>query len=180
MKRFAQNKGFTLIELLTVVAIIGILSGIVLQSIKNYREKTYNTMRFAHIDQIEKALQIYLTKTGDGANFPTSSGWDCIGTNNSCWGGAIPSNIGTTPATNINLALEGNISEIPKDPFFAGVNGDYYIYISGNLAVSSSFPSGPGAYIHWYSKNTGSTPCGRGSIVTVSDPVRCTLFLGKD
>lgn len=185
MKKITQKRGFTLIELLLVISIMGVLSSIVLQSLKSSRDNAYNTTRLSNIDQIQKALELYLTKTEGGAGLPSiSGGYDCIGINTplTCWASSQITT-GTNTNTNVNLALEGNISEIPKDPSIPlGTDGDYYLYIKTTNSGSTQFPSGPGAYIHWYSKSIGSTPCGRGYKIWGTDTrgyQRCGLFLGN-
>ncbi len=162
---------------------MGVLSGIMLQSIKGYREKTYNAVRLSNIDQLDKALQIYMTKAGANAKFPISTGWDCIGAT-TCWNSGLgPTSLQNTPATNINLALEGNISTIPKDPSIIDAGGDYYVYMYYSLPdpLPTAYPFGVGAYINWYSKNIGSRPCGRGFFMwnLANNFVRCGIYLGK-
>lgn len=165
-----NTAGFTLIELLVVIAIIGVLSGVVLQSISSARQKSQNATRLSDIDQINKALELYLTNVGVGASLPSTGGnWRCIGAS-SCWGG-------TFTAQALATELLGNISKTPKDPFLVSVAGDYYVY-------SNSFAStaGTGAYLRWYVNDTGSTrDCGRGaSVPPISGGYKlCELYLGK-
>ncbi|TAN36596.1 type II secretion system protein [Patescibacteria group bacterium] len=162
--------GFTLIELLVVIAVIGVLSGVVLQSLQGARYKSQNATRLSDIDQIDKAIQLYLTKTN--ASLPSAGTWQCVGlTSGTCWGGVYG------PATNLNAALAGNISKIPKDPFITTGNGDYYLYNSNSTGIH-----GVGSYITWFSYNIGSKPCGRG--YTTGAPTggyqQCLLFVGKN
>lgn len=191
-----HNAGFTLIELLVVIAIIGVLSGIVLQSLKGARQRSQNVTRLSDIDQINKALELYFTKadttTFPASQFPASPNtWDCIGLTTvgaTCWNTAIPapSAAQNTAATNINLAIAGNISKIPKDPMLSGVYGDYYAYSSSFTwsAAPVPVPAPPtGAYLAWVVNDIGSKPCGRGIVYTVwtSSPgfKECLLYLGK-
>jgi prepilin-type N-terminal cleavage/methylation domain-containing protein len=202
MKKTKISSGFTLIELLVVIAIIGVLSGVVLQSLKGARTKSQNATRLSDVDQINKALELYLTKAGGSASLPNSGNtggddnvWDCIVPAGSivttCWGATaypIPSTSGQiSQATNINLALAGNISVLPKDPIFSNESGDYYVY-NGNVPANNSFftawnTNPQGSYIKWYAANTGSSACGRGKVLVtplVTDTkILCGLFLGK-
>lgn len=171
MNYYNYNKksrgGFTLIELLVVMAVVGLLSSIVLQSLQGARYKSQNATRLSDIDQIDKATQLYLTKTN--ASFPVSTTWDCIGAA-SCWSAAHTGNV-------LDAALAGNIAKIPKDPFLQTGLGDYYIYNSGYTGTN-----GFGSYLSWYSYNTGS-PCGRGYTFdppTTNGYQRCMLFIGKN
>ena len=177
MNYYNYNKksrgGFTLIELLVVIAVIGALSGVVLQSLQSARYKSQNATRLSDIDQIDKAIQIYLTKTN--ASLPSTGGvWQCVGlTSGTCWG----SPTAFSPATVLNAALAGNIAKIPKDPFISAGNGDYYLYNSNITGTH-----GTGSYLTWYSYNTGSMPCGRGYAIgaQVGGYQGCLLFVGKN
>ncbi|HAS85111.1 MAG TPA: hypothetical protein DCS23_03540 [Candidatus Yonathbacteria bacterium] len=167
-----SRSGFTLIELLVVIAIVGVLSGIVLQSLQSARYKSQNATRLSDINQIDNALQLYLTKTN--ASLPSTAGsWRCVGlTTGTCW------IAGYLPATTLNTALAGNISKIPKDPAIATGNGNYYLYNSAYAGTS-----GTGSYIDYFVNKIGSRPCGRGYAVgTGGNPTfqECLLFLGKN
>ncbi|OGZ18789.1 MAG: hypothetical protein A2175_00710 [Candidatus Nealsonbacteria bacterium RBG_13_42_11] len=62
MKLFNQKKkniGFTLIEILVVIAIIGLLSSVVLVSIKGGAEKARDARRQEDLNTIQKALEMY-------------------------------------------------------------------------------------------------------------------------
>lgn len=177
MNYYNYNKkshgGFTLIELLVVIAVVSALSGVVLQSLQGARYKSQNATRLSDIDQIDKATQLYLTKTN--ASLPSTGGvWQCVGlTSGTCWG----SPTAYSPATNLNAALAGNIAKIPKDPFIVAGNGNYYIYNSNYAGAH-----GTGSYLAWYSYNTGSKPCGRGyeTGAPVGGYQQCLIFIGKN
>ena len=53
------KKGFTLIELMVVIAIIGILTGIILVSLDSARAKSRDGKRISDISQIGLALELY-------------------------------------------------------------------------------------------------------------------------
>ncbi len=63
-KNLKNNKGFTLIELLVVIAIIGLLSSIVLASLKGARDKSIATKFKSEINQLVTALELYKSDTG--------------------------------------------------------------------------------------------------------------------
>lgn len=162
--------GFTLIELLVVIAVIGVLSGIVMQSLRSARLKSNNATRLSDIDQINKALELYMTKNNSSLPNLGSNGWKCIGLADAvpCFGGAVG-------LTSLTSALTGNISSIPKDPVLKG-NGEYYLY-HGNLTGLN----GTGAYLFWYANNNvDSNPCGRGYRSNVSGVYQtCLLYIGR-
>lgn len=58
------KKGFTLIELLVVISIIALLSGIVLASLKNARDKAKANAFRAEVNQFINAIELYRTYVG--------------------------------------------------------------------------------------------------------------------
>ena len=55
-----KNKtGFTLIELLIVISIIGVLSSVVISSLKTAREKARDAQRLSDVKQIQTALEMF-------------------------------------------------------------------------------------------------------------------------
>jgi len=55
-------RGFTLIELLVVISIIGLLSSLVLVSLKSVRGKTRDARRISDMRQIRLALELYFSR----------------------------------------------------------------------------------------------------------------------
>jgi len=60
-----RQKSFTLIELLVVIAVIGLLSSIVLVSLKGVREKAKIAKTKEQIDTIVKAMKTYEIDVGE-------------------------------------------------------------------------------------------------------------------
>lgn len=107
---FFNKKGFTLIELLIVIAIIGLLSSIMIVSLKNVRAKARDTRRITDLRQLQTALELFYHTHG---RYPITGGgpyWDdhwnefstCLETGSGC--GFVIS--GYTPV----------MSEVPQDP----------------------------------------------------------------
>jgi prepilin-type N-terminal cleavage/methylation domain-containing protein len=68
-----KNKtGFTLIELLVVIAIIGMLSSIVLSSLRDARTKAEDAGKIRELQEVRSALQLYYT---DNGYYPWSLNW---------------------------------------------------------------------------------------------------------
>lgn len=57
-KHQSKEKAFTLIELLVVIAIIGLLSSVVLYSVRSARERALDTRRIADLRQMENQIAI--------------------------------------------------------------------------------------------------------------------------
>lgn len=64
------QKGFTLIELLIVIAIIGILSGLLMVNFSGTRERARDTKRKTDLSAVKTALQLYASDFG---SFPSAS-----------------------------------------------------------------------------------------------------------
>lgn len=70
--KISGAKGFALIELLVVLSIIGVLSGMVLVSVSEAKEKARDTKRVQEITQINTAIQLY--KSDHEGKAPTFNG----------------------------------------------------------------------------------------------------------
>lgn len=60
-----QKKGFTLIELLTVIAIIGILAGILIPAVNRVRTSARQSVDTNNVRQIALAYQIYINENNE-------------------------------------------------------------------------------------------------------------------
>ncbi len=83
LKNKLRTRGFTLIELIIVIAIIGILSGIILATLQNARVKARNVAKNALVREYIKAAELYYSHNGV---YPYSNVEDfqvyCLGTGN--------------------------------------------------------------------------------------------------
>ncbi|MFA5750842.1 MAG: type II secretion system protein [Candidatus Paceibacterota bacterium] len=135
MKKIKNGeKGFTLIELLIVVAIIGILSSIVLVSLRNARMKVRDTKRVSDIRQLRIALNLYYD-TYD--SYPSTTGYVF----------QDPSSCNETFEEALSpLVSNGFISKIPVDPINAIIPSGSFCYFyytntnCGNTSVTTSQP----------------------------------------
>lgn len=109
-----REKGFTLIELLVVVTIIGILSSIVVASLRSARVKARDVTRLADLRQVALGLEFYIDHY---RHYPPITGattaaqrWlklkECLEANPACTDNSEGSKI--MPAT-------------PDDPLFTGI-----------------------------------------------------------
>ncbi len=112
MKIKNTQKGFTLIELLVVIAIIGMLSSIVLTSLRSAQGKARDTKRLSDMEQIRLALEMFLD---DNGHYPGSSIEGISGS-----GEQIGDDNGP-----IEQALSAYLPSLPKDPLH---DGSVYFY----------------------------------------------------
>ena len=117
-KKDKKNKVFTLVELLVVVAILGILTGVVVVSVGDAVARARDSRRLADVRQLASTLEL------DNATFGPASTTGCAGPNASTTGCAIPNrpNINAlfsrvidpsgaaTPCTSTNVACQYSIS----------------------------------------------------------------------
>lgn len=82
------NKGFTLIELIIVIAIIGVLAGMVVTNFTSAQKKARDAQRKSDLRQIQSALEIYRSDIGSYldasslANCPASGTKTSLGNSN--------------------------------------------------------------------------------------------------
>lgn len=130
-----SQRGFTLIELLVVIAIIGILSSVVLASMRTSRARSRDATRIAQIKQLQTALELYYLENG---RYPISA--SCGATiPGSSWCNSVQSlSAGRWIRHNGANALNGVISVDPIDPLqgttanWGPLNGGTYYYFSND------------------------------------------------
>jgi prepilin-type N-terminal cleavage/methylation domain-containing protein len=102
-----RGRGFTLLELLIVIAIIGLLAGVVFASLDIARESARDSKRAQDVRNIQRALAFYATD-----HF-----------------GQFPTNPVSTQVANMNTGtsdITPYINPIPTDPTNTGSNGYRY------------------------------------------------------
>jgi len=116
MKIDKKNKGFTLLEILLVIALIGILAGIVLVAVNPNRQlaQARNLQRTVDINNINDAIELYTIK---------NKGINTLTINNTyteiCNTGTEPSSSSTTNCTgklDLRALVPTYIRQIPRDP----------------------------------------------------------------
>jgi prepilin-type N-terminal cleavage/methylation domain-containing protein len=95
-----NKKGFTLIELLIVVAVIGVLSGLVISVINAgaFRARSRDAQRIADLSVIQTALELYFSDT---RQYPLAS---------------VDGIDGSSDILSTLLESEGYLGNVPKDP----------------------------------------------------------------
>jgi len=151
LKAMDNDKSFTLIELLIVIAIIGILAGILIVSMTSATNSANDARRKADINQLVKAITII--KTTDGS-LPTETNANCkLGSTNS-----------SENCSGIQAKLTTQGIAIPKDP----VSGNYYTYnrvsaddftLTGTMSNSVSYTYNS-ATLSYFSGTPISGACG--------------------
>ncbi|MFA5431891.1 MAG: type II secretion system protein [Candidatus Paceibacterota bacterium] len=149
-------KAFTLIELLVIIAIIGILSGLIVVSMNGSINSANDAKRKAGVDVIRKALLIYGTL--NGMTYPVQ---------------ATPCNIGQ--GGSCSTAFTNAIAELLPNPPTDPISGNYYTYVSSgtNFTVTSSLSNG--SFYRYFSLTGFSTTTAQvfTSSTTWTVPVGC-------
>lgn len=103
MKR-SYTKGFTIIELLIVIAIIGLLSGLILAYVNQGRGKSRDARRLTDLQTYVKALELYMN---ENKTYPGTGGTAYVTGSGAC----------VSTYAQINTVLTSSyISNVPKDP----------------------------------------------------------------
>lgn len=135
MKRlFHRQSGFTLIELLVVIAIIGVLATVVLASINQAQKKGRDTRRVRDVQEIQKAIELYILANNEAPNLGDPSCTDPFSANSNC--------IAVEPSVSWDVLatqLAPYIKTMPRDP--CGINcyeEDESIYFSYYYAAPAT------------------------------------------
>ena len=66
----SRERGFTILEMLTVIFIVGVLSSVVVVGLQSSRQKARDDERYAHLAQLQIALEMYYN--GCGRQYPAT------------------------------------------------------------------------------------------------------------
>lgn len=131
---YKKGAGFTVIELLIVLAIIILISGFILVSLRSIKERGRDARRFQEINQIVKALQLYWADYGyyPPKTCPCQKGWEAS----------------DKEPSQFMEYLAPYLSEIPLDPInrrvddfkFFGPRPENYFYAYKNYDPPSYCP----------------------------------------
>ena len=117
----SHSRGFTLIELLTVIAIIGILAGLIIVAAGSTRRVGRDRKRVADLKIIQSALQAYIKENNSipARTGNCGSGWGC--------------SYNTDFMSNLTPTYFRSTDEIPRDPTYPQRTYyySYRLYTSG-------------------------------------------------
>ncbi len=145
-KKIKNKKGFTLIELMVVISIIGLLSSIVLASLKDARDKAANQKFKAEIMELVKALELYKADNGE---YPYEKQASAVSTSNYSAGmlNNQTETVTTGDALLSTLLIPKYIKKLPTPPnnSFSGPSWTYrtnFKRSGSGLFVNSCFDDG--------------------------------------
>ncbi|MEK7137972.1 MAG: prepilin-type N-terminal cleavage/methylation domain-containing protein [Patescibacteria group bacterium] len=110
-----DRKGFTLIEILVVVAIIGILAGVVLVGLRGTGPQARDSRRAADLRQVQNGLELYYNKN---SKYPEVTTWTALR--------------GELVGATANLG----ISNLPEDPVNDTATSKIYSYAASTGGTS--------------------------------------------
>jgi len=147
MNSKSKTEGFTLIELLVVIAIIGILSSVVLASLKTSRAKARDVKRLSDMHQMQIALEFYYDSFGI---YPDSDNAGCGGWDSSGNGTFITPLVSNNflPAHLLDPTINDSCGNYAYYRYPAGhegcVNAFYVLGVRDMEGSGNPYPSSPG------------------------------------
>lgn len=139
-----SQKGFTLVEMTIVIAVIGILMGLVFNGTQSIQANARDTRRIADLKKVQTYLELYYNKCN---KYPGDK--DCGNVNPVGWGGLVA-------VLNGSVADVGDIPD--KDPkggdYYYQVTADHFDYTIGTK-MEKSIPTGG---------STGGSPFAGGEV----------------
>lgn len=140
--RSALQKGFTLIELLIVIAIIGILSGLLFVNFSGARERARDSKRKTDLTQLKNALQLYYNDYG---RFPsagagsTIAGCGAAGTSVCSWtsGTTVGSAFSAGNPVNVYMGVTPGDPQSPAQQYTYAVDASVDYKLSAMLENAS-------------------------------------------
>lgn len=133
----STKKAFTLIELLIVIAIIGILAGVILVSTSNSNKNARDAKRKSDLNQIATALHTFYASNGS-----FDMNYVCRGAVAGKGQGYIYQGYNSCPSLSAALVTNGFYSTAIQDPTQTGYNGYMIANCSGNkLALYAKLES---------------------------------------
>lgn len=117
-----QTSGFTLVELLIVIAILGVLAGLILANMSGARERARDAQRKSDLKQLQTALRMYYNDYQRNPTYYVQSGVYKI-QHNGTDGSLISYDWGVEFAIGSNTYM----AKLPRDPLSTGIyNYNYW------------------------------------------------------
>lgn len=131
--KFTGNRGLTLIEILVVVAIVGIMAGVLVVVVNPFQlnAKARDARRVSNLKAIQTALELY--KINNGGLYPLSASWSVLTGGDSVSVALVPTSAGVVKY----------IDNFPQDPSyqssFSGAVNPCNLDLSGTPAYRYNY-----------------------------------------
>ena len=136
--RIQNNKGFTMIELMVVISIIGLLSSIVLASLKDAKDKAMITKTVAEMKSLQTAVEMYKNQFGKYPGEDLLLNYDDDDKGNCCSFSGSASSIESFFKTElVNRKFITKVPHAPNYPNNCSIEGCYNGYVLGYSTYDS-------------------------------------------
>jgi len=115
-KQLSRQRGFTLVELVVVIAVMGILMGLVFRGFTTIQANARDTRRIADLRTVQTQLELYFARCGHYPNTNACGSTTLVAQGSLTWSELIT-----------QLTLVVREGEVPRDP----VAGREYVYHFG-------------------------------------------------
>lgn len=149
MKR-PKIQGFSLIELIVVIAVIGLLSGIVIASVSDARRSNRDAQVRTQVQTIKLALARAAAADPNG-KYPGDNSWQCLKASGTCWKAPYTYNANAGLHASVVAYLPGGEWPVPPGTKLGEYRHDSYLYSARTTLPGVTGYAGP-VLVWWQEK----------------------------